>query len=79
MKTKRFRALDMWALAMDFGPRATSPESTQTVDGTQSAREGIVPPAVTPLDMRGRAQNALPPQATDDGPSDCRIIPEQLK
>jgi hypothetical protein len=64
MKTKRFRALDMWALAMDFGPRATSPESTQTVDGTQSAPERVVPPAVTPLNMRGRAENELPRDAT---------------
>jgi hypothetical protein len=79
MIKKRFRALDMWALAMDFGPRATSPESTQFVDETQRAGEGVVPPAVTPLDMRGRAQNALPPEATDVGLSDCRIIPEQLK
>jgi hypothetical protein len=64
MKKKRFRALDMWALAMDFGPRATSPESTQTVDGTQSAHKGVVPPAVTPLDMRGRAENESPRDAT---------------
>jgi hypothetical protein len=78
MKTKELSALEVWALAMDFGPPATPPVSTQTIDATQSAHEGVVSPAVTPLDVRGRVENALPREATGDGMGDCGIISEEL-